>query len=84
MDRTDYLNVRNSKQVSLQTIYETLLLNPTFKVKSFELFVTYYKALSSLPINVNSVLIAEFKRLNDHRFTITTLHDKNNKEIDFY
>lgn len=81
MNRVQYLEKRKSRKITLEDLYETLILNPTFKIKNLSLFIDYYNLIVKAIPNTNNILFQEFKRLNDNKFTITTLHDKKGKEL---
>lgn len=84
MNKDEYLKSRNSNKFSLEMIYNSLLLNPTFKVASLKLFKEHYRTLLPILPTIGSLLVVETKRLNDIKFGVTVLLDKNKREIIAY
>lgn len=84
MNREEYLEVRKSKKITLENLYNTLLINPTFKIENLDKFSEYYEILTKVLPNVNSILFKEFVRINDIKFSITKVYNNNNEEIRYY
>lgn len=83
MTKEEYLSIRNTNHISSDILFNTLLLNPTFKIKDLNEFHNYLNLISIIP-NSNNILLSEFVRLNDIKYNVITIYDKNNNEIKQY
>lgn len=87
MTRDEYLGNRNSNNISSEHLFETLLLNPTFKIKDFNIFNQMLEIMFQSPFlrkKVSTILKEEYIRLNDIRFNVTILYDTKKNEIKYY
>tara|TARA_R110002124_G_scaffold281430_1_gene455654 strand:+ start:9141 stop:9410 length:270 start_codon:yes stop_codon:yes gene_type:complete len=87
LNKESYLKIRNNNSIPSHVLYETLQLNPTFKVKNLNEFNNYLELIMNNPFllnQVSNILLEEFKRLNDIRFNVITIYDNSNNEIKYY